>query len=152
IDNNMMAAVPGETKINAEYLFYFLCTKDLGRLCQEGAVPSVNQTHLSEIPIDLPPLDEQNSIVKVLRIWDEAIQKMDHLIIAKEQRIRGMLVAGVGDARTVGKHSDWIRTTIGDVTRVMSRRVTWDEQATYRLITVKRACGGLVFRGDRKGY
>jgi len=152
IDNNLMAAVPNENRVLPEYLYYFLQTKDLGRLCQDGAVPSVNQTHLSAIPIDLPNLVEQARVVDVLRVWDGAIDKMALLVRAKEKCVRGMLSDCVSDARgTVGRDG-WKKTTLGEVARIVSRRVVWDEQATYRRITVKRGCGGLVFREDRKGH
>jgi type I restriction enzyme S subunit len=83
IDNNMMAAIPNVSKIDTEYLYYFMLTQDLGRFCQESAVPSVNQQHMAEIFISLPPLVEQKKIAAILRTWDDAIEKYNHLITQK---------------------------------------------------------------------
>lgn len=90
IDNNMMAAIVDEAIVDPEYLYYFLLTQDLGRHSQDGAVPSVNQTHLAEIPFDVPPLPEQRRIAEILRTWDDAIEKTERLIEAKEKRRDGL--------------------------------------------------------------
>jgi len=121
------------------------------RLGKGQSIVHIHASELATVEIWLPPLSEQHHIAKILNEWDDAIDKIDRLIRAKERHIRGMLSESVGDARSIGRRSEWEQTTIGDVMNLVSRRVTWDEQATYRLITVRRACGGLVIRGDRKG-
>lgn len=85
IDNNMMAAIPEKSRLDSEFLYYFMLVQDLGRFSQESAVPSVNQGHLSSIDIGLPPLPEQRKIAKVLRTWDEAIEKLEALRSVKEK-------------------------------------------------------------------
>jgi type I restriction enzyme S subunit len=55
IDNNMMAAIPDEGVITSDFLLLHLKTVDLGKFAQASAVPSVNQQHLSELEIILPP-------------------------------------------------------------------------------------------------
>jgi type I restriction enzyme S subunit len=87
IDNNMMAAIPHEAQITSEFLYSFLRTIDLGKFVQVGAVPSVNQQHLSEIPICLPPLQEQRRIAALLDAWGEAITSYEKLTAAKELRL-----------------------------------------------------------------
>ena len=98
--------------------------------------------------VRVPTLLEQRRIVEILRAWDEAIDKTKQLIAAKEKRIRGMMCSTLTAPHDHA--NDWIKTTLGEILTVASRRVAWDEEATYRLITVKRACGGIVYRGDRK--
>jgi type I restriction enzyme, S subunit len=152
IDNNMMAAIADGARVEPEFLYYFLLSLDLGRHSQDGAVPSVNQTHLSGIPLDLPPLPEQRRIAEILRTWDEAIAETERLIEAKENR-RDALLAELATGRFgfCNKQKLWVEFAIRDIMTLVSRRVDWSEDATYRLITVKRACGGIVFRGDKKG-
>lgn len=76
IDNNMMAAIPNEKIITSDYLFFYLSQIDLGEFSQSGAVPSVNQQHLSAVPICLPPILEQKSIETLLINADDHISKL----------------------------------------------------------------------------
>jgi len=90
IDNNMMAAIPIENRLDSEFLYYFLLVQDLGHFSQESAVPSVNQGHLSSIDIGLPPLPEQRKIAEILRTWDQALEKITALRAAKVRRISSL--------------------------------------------------------------
>lgn len=90
IDNNMMAAIPDEQRLDGEFLYYFLLMQDLGRFSQESAVPSVNQGHLSSIEISLPPLPEQRKIAEILRTWDEALEKLTAIRTEKVRRISSL--------------------------------------------------------------
>lgn len=65
---------------------YFLsCSKQTTNLA------SINSTQLREMPIPVPPLDEQRRIVAVLETWDRAIADTERLIAAKRRRKRGLL-------------------------------------------------------------
>ncbi len=57
----------------------------------KGGQPLITQTGISGIPIILPPLPEQKAIADLLSTWDEAIEKTERLIQAKEQRFRWLL-------------------------------------------------------------
>ncbi|MCI1753545.1 MAG: restriction endonuclease subunit S [Flavobacteriales bacterium] len=65
VDNNVMGLVPGED-IDAEYLYLFMTTIDLGALSQATAVPSVRKSDIDEIEVPLPPLPEQRRIVSAI--------------------------------------------------------------------------------------
>jgi type I restriction enzyme S subunit len=75
IDNNMMAATPNE-KIEHDYLFYFMQTIDMGRLVQEGPLPSINQKQVGRIEFPLRPLEEQRKISVYLSTGDDAIDAL----------------------------------------------------------------------------
>lgn len=75
IDNNMMGATPKELIISS-FLYLVLLQKDFGKLVQEGAVPSINQTQLGAIRIPLPPLDEQEKIASILTEVDNKIDSL----------------------------------------------------------------------------
>jgi len=85
IDNNMMAAIP--ENIDPEFLFYLLSKIDFADFVQSGAVPSVNQTQISNIEIKLPCSSEQKQIAAILSTIDRAIAQTE-AIIAKQQRIK----------------------------------------------------------------
>lgn len=123
IDNNMMAAIPDQSRVNADFLYYFLIAQDLGRFSQESAVPSVNQGHLASIEIGLPGLSEQRKIVEILRTWDEAIEKLEALRTAKERRLGGLRALLLfGELRMNGQRRNWAPTKLGAVTHELTDR------------------------------
>lgn len=69
-DNNIMGLVADKQRLLPEYLFALMCQVKLGEIAQHGAVPSVNQSHLSGIPISLPPLAVQRRIVDLMEHLD----------------------------------------------------------------------------------
>ena len=81
----MMAAVPHG--IEYPFLFYLLSSIDFADFVQSGAVPSINQSQISGIQIDLPPKPEQTKIAEILSTVDWAIEQTEALI-AKQQRIK----------------------------------------------------------------
>jgi type I restriction enzyme S subunit len=140
---------------NNDFIYQLFQTGEYRKQVQRNLGATINQItnkNIRDFKFLFPAPTQQQVIVEVLGVWDDAIEKLDALIAAKERYIRGMLSACVNDARKASKRGDWQKTTLGEVTKLVSRRVIWDEQATYRRITVKRGCGGLVFRGDRKGH
>jgi type I restriction enzyme S subunit len=116
IDNNMMAAVVNERLIEPEYLYYFLQTQDFGRFCQESAVPSINQGHLTGIALELPPLAEQSRITEILRTWDEAIERTERLIAAKAAAFDHWSHALMTGRRRLGrKRANWRSVALTEV-------------------------------------
>lgn len=116
IDNNMMAAIPDGDQIDGEFLYYFMLAQDLGRFCQESAVPSVNQGHLSSIEISLPTLTEQRKIAEILRTWDDAIEKLEALRAANLRRriwMRTHLFSG--RTRLPGYTGEWRTVPLSEV-------------------------------------
>lgn len=70
IDNNAMAAIPGEA-VTSRYLYHYLRTVDFYRLASATTVPALRKSDLEKIPIPLPSLAEQSRIVEVLDNADE---------------------------------------------------------------------------------
>ncbi len=61
---------------------YFLsCAKQTTNLA------SINSTQIKELPVLLPPLDEQRAIVQALSAWDAANEKTEGLIAAKGRHL-----------------------------------------------------------------
>jgi type I restriction enzyme, S subunit len=156
--NHVFAVRPNQKTLLPEFLAYQTASpygKRYFQACskQSTNLASINSLQLRQFPLLLPPVAEQRRIAEILRAWDEGIDKTERLIAAKEKRLRSMMANSLAvphDKRTI-KRAEWVKTTLGEILTTASRRVNWDEAAIYRLITVKRACGGLVFRGDRKG-
>jgi len=56
-----------------------------------AANTNINQESLKQLAIQLPPLPEQKAIAALLSTWDEAIEKTERLIQAKEKRFKWLL-------------------------------------------------------------
>lgn len=81
LDNNAMGAIPSN-RVDAEYLFHFLDSVDLYRFAQSTTVPSLRKSELAQIPIPLPPIEEQRRIAAVLDAAD-ALRAKRRMAIAK---------------------------------------------------------------------
>lgn len=83
IDNNMMGFTPNK-RIDLKYSFYLLKLIDFKDYCSEGTVPSIGESQISPIKINLPPLSEQNQIVSYL---DRKTSQIDTLIEKTQRKI-----------------------------------------------------------------
>ncbi len=101
VDNNMMAAIPRQ-RVLTEWLYRWLQTIDFGRLVQVGALPSVNQSQLGRLTLCLPPRQEQERQVVVLKAFDSRLRAESNEL-SKYKRIRSGLAADLlsGRVRTV---------------------------------------------------
>jgi type I restriction enzyme S subunit len=83
LDNNCMAVTPDIRVANAEFLYRFLTTVDLSPFAVATTVPSVRRGDVTGIPINLPPLPEQQRIVaKIDRLSansKRAREQLDHI-------------------------------------------------------------------------
>ncbi|GAA63677.1 hypothetical protein P20311_1467 [Pseudoalteromonas sp. BSi20311] len=60
--------------------YFISCSK------QSTNLASINSTQLKQFPVLLPSLDVQKSIVSASKLWDNAIEKTEALIAAKEKQ------------------------------------------------------------------
>ena len=74
IDNNMMGF--STTHCDVMWCYFFLFQLDLGKLVNPGAVPSVNESQMSNIPVCVPPTQEQKQIGDYLVTETTKINKM----------------------------------------------------------------------------
>ncbi|APP06109.1 restriction endonuclease subunit S [Vibrio harveyi] len=102
-DNVIVITVTDEEKCYFEYLYYWFEFQDLGRFCNSGAVPVISGKNLKKELVPLPSLDEQKKISRVLSEWDNAIEKTEALISAKEKQFEWLtsnLINRAGHKRT----------------------------------------------------
>jgi type I restriction enzyme S subunit len=98
-------------KITGEYLHILTRThhfRGTGELNMTGTagqkrVPTV---FLKNYDFPLPPLPEQKAIAALLSTWDEAIEKTERLIQAKERRLDAY-ARDLFDRKNDGKHEGW---------------------------------------------
>jgi len=69
--------------LNLDYLYYWFTTIDLARVSTGSALPTVNATIISNLALPLPPLAEQERIVRRL---SEILPLIDHLAELERER------------------------------------------------------------------
>jgi type I restriction enzyme S subunit len=115
IDNNMMAAIPNSNDNN--FLYYVLQEIDLGEIVQGGAVPSINQAQMEDIPALIPPLPEQQKIATILSSVDKVIEttraQIDKLKDLKTGMMQELLTKGIGVDGT--PHTEFKDSPVGRI-------------------------------------
>ncbi|BDQ34173.1 hypothetical protein JCM14722_17150 [Pseudodesulfovibrio portus] len=96
---------------------------------------------------------EQRLIVKTLATWDRAIEKTEALIEAKERRKAGLMQRLLTSKVRFGEFAGetWKEMSIGKLLRQVKRPVVWDDDASYKLLSLRRASGGLFHRQTLRG-
>jgi type I restriction enzyme S subunit len=86
IDNNMMAFRPGEL-VSSEYALQALSRIKFADIVNPGAVPSVNGKQIGEIPVAVPPVDEQAQIAAHLSERSAALEYAEGQVAQSCQRL-----------------------------------------------------------------
>ena len=82
VDNNMMSFIPAQC--DPTWAMYWLSGLDMGELANPGAVPSVNEGQMRDIPAAVPPESEQRAIAAFL---DRETARIDALIAKVREAI-----------------------------------------------------------------
>lgn len=120
---------------------YFLsCSK------QSTNLASINSSQLKAFPVLLPPLAEQKAIAATLSEWDQAIEKTERLILAKEKRFKWLTSTLINPADQVG----WKTVKLGDV--LSESRIAGTNGLNAKKISVKLYGKGVFQKNEtRKG-
>jgi len=110
----------------------------------ETVIPHISAAQIREFTIFLPPLPEQRKIAEILSTWDEALEKLDALIEAKESSKKALMQqqlnrAAAKSGRTHARHR------LGEVVERVTRK---NARLNDRVLTIS-AQGGLV---DQREY
>jgi len=101
IDNNMMAAIPNQLSYTS-FLYQLMLMIDFAKIVQEGAVPSINQSDLARLKVNLPDINEQQKISAILSTADnEIIVHQKQLAALKQQKKALMQQLLTGNKRVV---------------------------------------------------
>lgn len=141
----------------APFVYQFLTSPGGQRAILRPLVGSAQQVinidALKKVPVPLPPLGEQRRIAEILGAWDEAIEKVQALIQAKQKLKRALMHQLLTPTRRFPQfNGQWKRVRIREVLQEVKRDITWDDDAEYRLISVRRRSGGIFDRGALQGH
>jgi type I restriction enzyme S subunit len=74
VDNNMMAAIPDEKRVDPLFFYYLLKQTDFNEVVAGTALPYINASDLAKMEVGIPPLAEQKAIAAVLGALDDKIE------------------------------------------------------------------------------
>ncbi len=101
VNNHAHVLRPHRQIVTDEWLIYYLNAADLTEFISGMTVPKLNQGRLREIPIPIPPLEEQKRIVAVL---DQSFAALD--------RARALAEANLADAEAL--FDGWLTAVFHD--------------------------------------
>ena len=130
--------------------FHYL---DIRKLSNSGQQNNLNADLIRSVAFPLPPKPAQRKIATILRAWDSAINAYQALIEVKSQRLASIRQQLLQGKRRISKESraKWRRVQIGEILKHIFRPVNWSPKDVYRLISIRRRCGGLFRREDLRG-
>jgi type I restriction enzyme S subunit len=89
----VLAMNPVDSNLCSDFLFWVM-EYEAARLMkkvQGAAQPNLSKNLIGNHKVALPPLPEQKAIAALLSTWDEAIEKTERLIQAKEANLKGQI-------------------------------------------------------------
>ena len=118
---------------------------------QSTNLASINSTQLKQFPTALPPLPEQRKIADILGTWDEALEKLDALIAAKDRGKQALMQQLLtGRKRVKGATGEWKKMQLGDLAENRSDQ-NKGKLGTELLYGVTKADGVVPMREHVKG-
>jgi type I restriction enzyme, S subunit len=128
--NHVFAVRPDSAQVMSAFLaaycesgpgkrYFLTCSKQTTNLA------SINSTQLKQMPLVVPPLEEQERIVAALEVWDQAIDQMSRLLAAKQRRFREARIRLIETPQAaVSKENGWRQVGFGELTQELKRRNT----------------------------
>lgn len=134
VNNHAHVLRPQRCRLLDQWLIYYLNATDLSEFISGMTVPKLNQGRLREIPIPLPPLDEQKRIVAIL---DQAFAALDRARANVEQN---QLAAG-DIFQTVLECGDGEKVALGSLVQIRTGKLDANaavEKGAYPFFTCAR--------------
>lgn len=126
--------------------------KNLDNEAGKNAQKNINLQLLKPLKILTPPLPEQEKIAAVLSTWDKAISTTDALLANSRQQKKALMQQLLtGKRRLPGFTGEWKKCLLGNLLREIKRQISWDDNAFYKLLSVKRRSEGVVLREIMQG-
>ena len=101
---------------NPKYVYYVYRYMGLSKFASGSGVPTLNRNDVHVSKVAIPPIEEQGHIVKVLELWDNAIEKQSELVEKLKLRKRALMQQLLtGKKRLPGFSGEWKEVKLGDV-------------------------------------
>lgn len=125
INQAVLAILPKPNLSKHFCYFWFYSEKDrlIARYTQ-GGQPNLSGTIVKSFHIPLPPLPEQEAIAEVLSCWDEGLESLEKLIVAKKLRKKGLMQQLLtGEKRLPGFSKCWKEVSLGSISKAVKKAV-----------------------------
>ncbi len=140
----LVRLVADRSKINPEFLNLWLNSNIAQRTIKRIATPAIGQANLNPTEfqkyclVPLPPMADQRYIAEILRVWQDAIEKIKCLIAAKEAQREHL-------RRELVSWSRWPTCPIAEVIIPVSRPEPTPKTA-YRAVSIRSHAKGTFQR------
>ena len=122
-------------KIDSYYLFLIIQSNKFNHYTNISTgtrMPRADWNIVSNLPVLLPPLEEQKKIAEILSLWDKAIEQTKDLIAYKEKQKKGLMQALLtGKKRLNGFTDEWKTYTINELGEVKTGKTPSTTKAEY---------------------
>lgn len=157
--NQACAAIMLHSGHEVDYYYQFLVSQyeNIREMANSGGQENLSGGIVKSIQVPVPPLPEQKKIAQILSTWDKTITTTEQLLVNSQQQkkfLMQQLLTGkkrLLDENGVRFNREWIDVEIGKVLKEVKRPVDWDDDAEYKLLSVKRRSEGVVLREVLKG-
>lgn len=140
--------ITDKRRMSFGYLYQFLRSHrfqfQLNTLTGQSAQPNISSTQIESLAITLPPLPEQKAIAALLSTWDEAIEKTERLIQAKEKQLNGLYQHYFVPESSSNMH--WEKVKIGRVLKQRSKKALPSDDRPLFSLTIE---DGVTAKTDR---
>lgn len=124
-----------DTSINPIFILEYIKQPSIyinyGKLFANGGRKArrVQVADFLNMPIPVPPLEEQKKIAEILSLWDKAIEQTKELIAYKEKQKKGLMQALLtGKKRLNGFTDEWKTTKLGEIFDIQMCKRIYKEQ------------------------
>jgi type I restriction enzyme S subunit len=117
--NQAIAVFRTNAFCEAHFLSYYLQSQIAKNWLSSQSKKTSGQQNLTLetcnlLPVPIPPLPEQRKIADILSKWDDALEQLDAMIAAKEQRKKGLMQQLLmGEKRVRGFSKKWLSAKLG---------------------------------------
>lgn len=153
---------PDPRKLDSNYLLNFLLSPFgqglIDKRSSGTTAKGIKSKEFAKIEMPLPPLNEQWKVGTILATWDRAIETVEALIAnaraQKQALMQQLLPQGTTQPkkRLPGFSGEWREVRLGNLVKEVNRDVDWDDDATYKLISVRRRSEGIFHRESLLGH
>ncbi len=152
--NQACAAITLQSSEDTAYLYHYLAFnyQNIRKLSNSGSQENLSADLIRSIPIHYPSQVERRKIADILSTWDEALEKLDALIAAKDRRKQALMQQLLtGRKRVKGAVGAWKKVRMSEVLERVFRPIDWHPDLGLNLVSLRRRCGGLFRRPEVKG-
>lgn len=117
------------------------------------SIAHLGVSRFAELKAAFPSTKEQRKIAAILQACDRETEVFQSLVEQKSNRLAELRRQLLARDRRFRKFAQtkWRRLQLSEVLKHIFRPVNWSPKDVYRLISIRRRCGGLFRREDLRG-